>query len=397
MDHLLRPPRKENFIKVPYNVDEPEYYDDQGFFDFPQRRGWSEQDLLGVNNFGNRSDEEVESFFQTWLFFGMAIEILKAAGIGVHTKDFLRREQEGTSRAVNTEILPSLLVRWKTLWPLPEGVSEDCTCKSWIDPNQNQCRAKVCWKNFEHARDSDAWDTTSRILDRACEFMDRYCTATATRGEGKKPEKPVWPVREEVAASMLALGFCLRAAAISIYDIPRMVNNWGTGSSSLIRRILGHKWCKSDAALVMEDLQIDGQYYVAASPSSSQEYLDAHSECDESRCRSKVEEGTYKTKHAPGCNKDSTGCPTHFCYGPPARGNGDGADDWLNPPDSPKFEQDLIRVITAGGAVKAGETFDIGLVGIPIITWDEEKEEVAIAEYNEAKGLKPGYVAISHV
>lgn len=194
-----------------------------------------------------------------------------------------------------------------------------------------------------------------------------------------------------------ALGFSLRAAAISICDIPRMVNNWGTSSSSLIRRILGHKWCKSDAALAMEDLQIDGQYYVAASRSPSQEYLDAHSECDESRCRSKVEEGTYKTKHAPGCNKDSTSCPTHFCYGPPARGNGEGADDWLDPPDSPKFEQEMIRVTTAGGAVKAGETFDIGLVGIPIITWDEEKEEVAIAEYNEAKGLKPAYVAISHV
>src|SRR5271155_2598776 len=113
MDHLLRPEGTKNFVKVTYNVDESEYYDDKGFIGFPQRRGWTEQDLLGLNNFGNRSDKDVESFFQTWLFFGMAIEILKAAGIRAHTKDFLRPEHEGTGHVVNTETLRSMLVEWK--------------------------------------------------------------------------------------------------------------------------------------------------------------------------------------------------------------------------------------------------------------------------------------------
>jgi len=395
MDHLLRPEGTKNFVKVTYNVDESEYYDDKGFIGFPQRRGWTEQDLLGLNNFGNRSDKDVESFFQTWLFFGMAIEILKAAGIRAHTKDFLRPEHEGTGHVVNTETLRSMLVEWKMHWPLPEGVSPGCTCKSWIDPNQNNCKEEVCWKNFPHARDSEAWHTTSRILARACVFTDRYCTTTNSRREDRESENHVWPVRKEVSASILALGYSLRAAAISIYDIPRMGNEWGTGSSPLLRDILGKKWCKSDAALVMEDLQIDGQYYIAGSRSPSQEYLDAHSGCDESKCNSKVEEGTYDTRHAPDCsNKDSKECPIYFCYGTRTDGKGGNADDW---PVPSKFEEELIRIITADRTIKAGETINIKAVGTPIITWNEEQKEVAIVEYNEDKGLNPNYVAISHV
>jgi hypothetical protein len=61
---------------------------------YPERKGWSTQDLLDTNYFGGRSEEEVENFFQTWLFFGLAIESLKAAGITVTTKDFLAPEPQ---------------------------------------------------------------------------------------------------------------------------------------------------------------------------------------------------------------------------------------------------------------------------------------------------------------
>lgn len=110
MDHLLRPEGVENFIKVTYNARESEYYDGKGFMGFHKRRGWTEQDLLGENNFGGRSSEDVERFFQTWLFFGMAIEVLKAAGISVQTEDFLRSEPGSSGHIINTERLPSTLI-----------------------------------------------------------------------------------------------------------------------------------------------------------------------------------------------------------------------------------------------------------------------------------------------
>ncbi|KAF3931325.1 hypothetical protein ABW19_dt0206135 [Dactylella cylindrospora] len=393
MDHLLRPEGTENFITVTYGVEESGFYDGQGFFDYPQRKGWTEDDLMGLNNFGNRSDKEVINFFQTWLFFGMGIEVLGAAGIKAETKDFVRPGETGY--IVNTEALPAMLVQWKKLWPLPEGISKDCTCKSWIDPNQNKCREKVCWKNFPHARDSPAWFITSAILDRVCFFMDRYCTSTSRQREGLDNPEHVWPVTEEVIASILALGGTLRNSAISIFDIPRMGNEWGKASSTLVRGILSEKWCKADAALIMEDLQFDGQYYIAAGSSPDEAYLKFHSPCVEGQCRSKVDETQYYTRHAPGCTSEATGeCLVSICYGKPESGKGDREADW---PEPVQFEKDVVNVITCHGAVTEGREVDLTMIGTPIIIWDEEKQEVQVAEYNESRGLTPPYIAMSHV
>ena len=244
MDHLLLPEGAQQFIKVLYKAKQCEFYDDDDFMDYPKRKGWSEQDLLGINDFGGRSDEEVENFFQTWLFFGFAIEILKAAGLTVTTEDFLAPEPTESPRVVTTQKIPSLLVEWKRLWPLPEGVSPECTCKSWIDPNQNRCRAETCWKNFRHARDSLAWRKTLQVLDRACVFVDRYCTRSRNHQSSEQSTRN-WPVSDEISTSIIALGYTLRRAAIAIYDIPRMRNEWGTATSSLLRERLSGKWCKS--------------------------------------------------------------------------------------------------------------------------------------------------------
>lgn len=206
--------------------------------------------------------------------------------------------------------------------------------------------------------------------------MDRYCTKVSSPREADAPVNHVWPVRNEVSASILALGFTLRAAALKIYDIPRMGNEWGTGTSSLLREILGKKWCKSDAALAMEDLQIDGQYYIAASPDRSEEYLHAHKSCSEGRCTSKVKEGMYETKHAPGCEK--TNCKIDFCYS--SHGN-DGNVDLEKSPS--EFEAKMIQIIDRGGT--------------PIIKWNDAGGDITTIEYNDAMGLKPKYVAISHV
>jgi hypothetical protein len=207
--------------------------------------------------------------------------------------------------------------------------------------------------------------------------MDRYSTKVSIPREADSPANHVWSVRNEVSASILALGYTLRAAAIKIYDIPRMRNEWGTGTSSLLREILGKKWCKSDAALAMEDLQIDGQYYIAVSPGRSEEYLQAHKSCGEGQCTSKMKAGAYETKHAPGC--ETTNCKIDFCYG---SYDNDGDVDLEKSPS--EFEARMIQIINARG-------------GTPIIKWNEAGGDITIIEYNDAKGLKPKYVAISHV
>jgi hypothetical protein len=107
-----------------------------------------------------------------------------------------------------TQKIPSLLVEWKRLWPLPEGVSSECTCKSWIDPNENECTAEPYRKNFPHARDSVALHKTRQILDRACVFVDRYCTRSHNHHSEEQSAPQAWSVRDEMSTSIIALGSC---------------------------------------------------------------------------------------------------------------------------------------------------------------------------------------------
>jgi hypothetical protein len=165
----------------------------------------------------------------------------------------------------------------------------------------------------------------------------------------------------------------LRRAAVAIYDIPRIDNEWGTSTSQLLRGQLSEKWCKSDAALMMEDLQIGGHYYLAASASPSEEYLKAHSKCCEDRCTAEVEKGTYVTRHAPGCKQ--TTCETDTCYG------SDGFASVGEPPGN--FLDAILGIIDRRGT--------------PIIIWDERDHKVTTREYNVKRDMKPKCVAVSHV
>jgi hypothetical protein len=211
MDHLPLPAGVEPYIMVPYDAPQSEYYDGKAFLGYPKRCGWNEKDLMGENSFGNRTKEQVERFFQTWLFFGMAIEVFKSLNITVDTEDFLcpspyPNTEPGSpqKRIVTTAKLPSLMLEWKKRWPLPESVSPD---RSWKDMNQGRL--------------SDAWATIQSILDRAKVFVNCYCTVVP-KSKSKEYEgasKRAWPVRDEIATSIIALGYSLRRAALNINGI----------------------------------------------------------------------------------------------------------------------------------------------------------------------------------
>lgn len=90
MDHLILPPGGiAPPITVLYSASKDKYYDELGFFNYPTRMGWSENHLHGDDGFCHRSKEDVEIFFQTWLYFGFVVEVFKAVGISVTTEDFL--------------------------------------------------------------------------------------------------------------------------------------------------------------------------------------------------------------------------------------------------------------------------------------------------------------------
>lgn len=130
MDHLLAPskPIFKN-PKIKYTC--LEEYDQGDFCSYPARAGWSDEDVFAAERWnthissGCRTLEEVESFLQTWLFFG---SIHSFFGDSIKLDDFVTK-QRGRTSYIHTKNLEkaasSLLRRIRT-----HGVSSD-TIHNW--------------------------------------------------------------------------------------------------------------------------------------------------------------------------------------------------------------------------------------------------------------------------
>ncbi|KAJ7196906.1 hypothetical protein B0H12DRAFT_1245183 [Mycena haematopus] len=75
-------------------------------------RGWTEDQLMGRNGFGDRTAAEVEAFFQTWLYFGTLISVFELNGINVDPAEFTSR-QSGQVVVTTAEALPRRLRDWR--------------------------------------------------------------------------------------------------------------------------------------------------------------------------------------------------------------------------------------------------------------------------------------------
>jgi len=299
MDHLILPEGAEPYITVPYRC--TEHYDDGDFLTYPERKGWTREHLLSKENFGGRSSAEVEAFFQTWLYFGCLLEILKVAGVQTKAQDFIDDGDE--LPVVTTKKLPHMLRKWKRRWPKLE-VSPSCCCKRYRDIVAKGCGQEPCWKNIDHARHSTAYHTTMTILDEVCRFIDRYCAIDRREYQARQTviTRKSWPVTTEISISIAALGYTLRAASDHIFNslLSERSNNW-SGAGLLKERLLQANWCPKQVSKIIREFAIDGLYYVAARP-HKEELI--HSICTERVCaaESLLNEKNYIMKHVTdGC------------------------------------------------------------------------------------------------
>ncbi|KAK7421971.1 hypothetical protein QQZ08_009692 [Neonectria magnoliae] len=100
MDHFLLPEGKAH-LRVP-NLTTQEYIRGDGDFKgYPSRMKWRE------NSFGGRRREQLQAFFQSWLFFGCAIEVLAIAHVKAEQADFL----DETGQYVSTRQLSRFLCK----------------------------------------------------------------------------------------------------------------------------------------------------------------------------------------------------------------------------------------------------------------------------------------------
>ncbi|GAB1318000.1 hypothetical protein MFIFM68171_08210 [Madurella fahalii] len=104
MDHFPLPKGKAH-LRIP-NLTLGVYTRGPGDFEgYPSRMGWTAEEVAGHSSFGRRPREEVQSFFQNWLYFGCAVEVLAVAGVHLEPSDLV----DETGRFVSTRRLPRFI------------------------------------------------------------------------------------------------------------------------------------------------------------------------------------------------------------------------------------------------------------------------------------------------
>lgn len=270
MDHFPLPKGKGH-IRIPNLTCEDYSGGNGGFEGYPARSGWSLEDVEGSNSYGGRPMAEIGAFFQNWLYFGCAIEVLAISGVAAQPSDLLDDERE----YVSTRRLPSLLRQWR----------------------QRAMRLKKTDSLY-----SESVMKTALILKKVSSFVDTHCLPY--HGPRNTIESRTWgplsPLPEKIWVSIIGLGHTLMEAMICYYDIRRLQNHWG--ASGLLRsRMLRKGWCPMDVERILTDMGIDGHYYI--SRMSRPEPDMSHKKCTEGRCDARnIDETKYKQKHAQeGC------------------------------------------------------------------------------------------------
>lgn len=264
-------PKGKGHIRIP-NLTHKNYASGEGgFHGFPTRQGWTIQDLEDIHSFAGRpeSDISVQEFFQSWLFFGCAIEVFAISGVVVNQSDLLDESRQH----VNTRRLPSLIRQW---------------------------RQRVGQTGGKNSATTIQWAMkTALILKKVSEYFDLYCIAYSESMRGREAlhhRHPNLPLPEKVWVSIIALGHTLTEAMLSIYGIVRTANKWGA-STLLKQRMLNRGWCPMDIQRSLRDMGVDGHYFI--SKSANPEVNISHDRCTESQCLARnIDEVTYQQKHS---------------------------------------------------------------------------------------------------
>ncbi|KAF2259664.1 hypothetical protein CC78DRAFT_620856 [Lojkania enalia] len=371
MDHLVLPEGAKPWLKVAYDCAETEHYEnipDKGF-EYPdhyKRLGWekgevwtqpktSEDTLGGVIEGAEdkiRESWEVERFFQTWLFFGLLIEVFKLSGIEVKTIDFLAPitrkavHKPQTAHLITTSKLPGLIQQWR--------------------------------QKHTASRDETVFNRALELIDHVGKIVDYHCARGKDHRSINQYGKVLWPVSDETTTAIIAVAFTLRKAAIAIYNRTGKDGRWPVTNSLLLYQRIRRKWCRSDAAMIMEDFDIDGQYYIAAAQGRSLEDLDSHYNCSDHACEAKVSDGTYTTQHDSECKEDD--------YEPEPRFLGHVLPSYGK--DSTSVRDAIKHIMDAGH--------------LPMLRWNVERKGLTTYghlkdNYAEENSNIPPFVAISHV
>ena len=298
MDHIPIPHNPyQHPLSVPYLAygSSELAYDGKGLEYFHIRQEVDLEALINGDT-GQRSDNEAVCFIQSWLYFGVLVEVMKIVGFDVTVDDFIRYESvantENVQAFVSTESLSWRLRTW-------EGKSRE------MDENECQEKYKLV---IEHLR----------IVS---DFLVQLCTSNAAKSFFA-PGLIEFSTRDLVALSIMVLGEYLTSGSSLFLEgdnhPPEFCWSVLRWLPCLKRRLVQAGWCKSEVNMFADQgLGMSSLYYLSFI--NRHPLGRDHGQCKDSedpkesfRCiYEELKAEKYKTQHAAECLKD-TNCKEIF-------------------------------------------------------------------------------------
>ncbi|KAF3927907.1 hypothetical protein ABW20_dc0106548 [Dactylellina cionopaga] len=282
MEHFRIPPGGRH-LTIPCYC--PESQIDVSFCDYPESRGWTLDDLLGVRNFNNRTPQEIESFFQDWLYFSFLSNILKIVDIPFKKSNFIKKTASGEYILTTAKIL-KILEPWSNSQNIPVKRNE------WDDDDDSDSEGGP-------RPPESRLDELNEVFQEVYPWIYRYCNHQRDKFSPEfSSGARKWPMSDEVCMSIVALGhtlvdYCNGSIDSDHGEVP--LDDWGS-SHFLNAKLRAQGWCFGDIELIDQDGHLPCSYYFSYIPGPRKS--GDHSKCTRTTCiAATVVVGEYKTKH----------------------------------------------------------------------------------------------------
>lgn len=294
-------------------------YDYKGFSDYPERCGWDGKNLL-KGDFEGRRSEDVVAFVQSWLYFGMAAELLRDIGGKYLLSDIENVLTEPDSQIIQNGPLLEIAQKHEDhLLILLQGFKGQGGLVRFAGEGK---RYMEKWVKEEMKRIDD-------ILDEV-----RLYLRSVSQAKVAGTVKPVVP--EEIVLSIATLGDMFAAMRNVLfvwgtayqtqkpedsrlqkwehlmgYGVPQQIGSDGSekiyswGDTPLLwQRLLDQGWCRSDLTYLDEKTQTSSQIYI----SNLRRHRTSlqHTNCTETQCRAYDVEDEFEHDHRPDCSRSAS-------------------------------------------------------------------------------------------
>jgi len=289
--------------------------------------------IYSPTDFHLKNIREIESFFQTWLYFGTLHCVFALAGVEVHDTEFVTIEN-GVAYVTFDKLLEKI-----ELWSGNVRETSDA------------------------GRDSGAVEAIQGILSKVIRFVQQYGDTArpkprpTTKAARRKRRKR--PFSEEISLSIVTL------ASLLVFSGRLILSEEGWPSVDLTVPLLQARfdemgWCKADIGRLFREFNTNGYYYMALEPSPNKERN--HSKCDDRLCQARnIDEANYATRHIVTCD----------------------GKDVIGPSQVDDLIRSVVKIIDADG--------------IPVVALEAIDGSVTSIKVKNAATDQIPYVAISHV